>query len=138
MADRDPQIDPAAGAISAEGDSAPGDGETIKRSLSDDLFDLLDDGRTYAEAELQFQKTRAVFALKMGRKAAGYTAAALLILHLAVVALAIGAIFALAPLLTAWGATALVVGVLVVAALILALFARRYFARLGKAFGEDS
>ncbi|WP_169829108.1 phage holin family protein [Tsuneonella mangrovi] len=135
MAEQDPQFDLPTGDEPAVESRLQED--ATERSLSDDLFDLLDDGKTYAEAELQFQKTRATFALDMGRKGAGFALAALLILHLAVVTLAIGSVFALAPLLTPWGATAVVVCVLVVAAVVFGLLAKRYFARLGKAFGDE-
>jgi hypothetical protein len=62
--------------------------------------------------------------------------AALLLVHLALVALAFGLIIALAPLITAWGATALVVGVLLVAGLVLGLAAKKRFAGMSSAFNE--
>lgn len=108
------------------------------RSLADDILDLIDDGKTYAQAELQFQKTRAAFAVDKGRKGAAFAISALLLLHLAVVTLAIGAVIALSPTLTPWGATATVVGVLLVVAVAMGLAARHYFARLGEAFGDGN
>ena len=62
--------------------------------------------------------------------------AALALVHLALVALVVGLVFALSPLLTAWGATGLVVGVLSIAAVVLALAAKKRFGALSSAFGE--
>ena len=42
------------------------DGED--RSLTDDIVALLDDGKTYVESELQYQKTRAAFASPRGER----------------------------------------------------------------------
>lgn len=87
-------------------------------TLGDDLRQLIDDGRALAEAELAWQKSRAAFA---GSQAGGIAAFLLLAAALgfcALMALTFGLVLALAPLLTAWGATALVAGGLLVAALI--------------------
>ena len=105
-------------------------------SLAEDVRALLDDGKTYLEAELQFQKSRAAFAADKGRSGLVYGIAALALVHLALVALVVGLVFALSPLLTAWGATGLVVGVLSIAAVVLALAAKKRFGALSSAFGE--
>ena len=57
--------------------------------------------------------------------------------NLALIGLMVGMILALTPLITAWGATALVVGVLLVAGVVLALAAKKRFAGLGRAIRED-
>jgi hypothetical protein len=105
-------------------------------SLSDDLFALIDDGKTYVEAEIQYQRTRVAFAFDRGRSGAIFAIAAFAVLHLALVALVVGGVIALTPMIGAWGATALVVGLLVAAGVILALAARRRFARLATAYRE--
>ena len=103
-------------------------------SLTEDISALFEDGRTMVEAEIQFQKTRAAFALDRGRSGAIYGVAALALLHLALVGLVVGLVIALTPLITAWGATALVVGVLVVAGAALGLAAKRRFTSLARGF----
>ena len=130
MSEQDPGFDDPDAAVS-EGASAPPD-----LSLSDDIKALIEDGKTYVEAELQFQRSRAALIADRGRSGAIYGVAALLLVHLALVALAFGLIIALAPLITAWGATALVVGVLLVAGLVLGLAAKKRFAGMSSAFNE--
>lgn len=89
------------------------------RSLSDDLLALLDDGRTYAEAEVRFQRSRIAFTAERAKGAALYGFAAFGVLHLALIALTVGVVIALAPLVGAWAATAIVAAVLVVIGLFL-------------------
>lgn len=109
-----------------------------ERSLTDDLVALLDDGKTYVEAEAQYQKTRAAFALDKGKAGALYGVVAFALLHLALVALVVGSVIALIPVLGAWGATALVVGLLALAGIGFALAARGRFRRLAEAYRETS
>lgn len=130
MNTHDPDFRYADEALS-EGVTAPEHG-----SLTDDIVALLDDGRTMVEAEIQFQKTRAAFALDRGRSGAMYGIAALGLIHLALVALVVGLVIALTPLIGPWGATAIVVGVLAVAGVVLAMTARRRFQRLAAAYSE--
>lgn len=105
-------------------------------SLTDDLAAIIDDGRTYVEAEMAFQKSRLAFAADRGKSGALYGVCAFAVLHLALVAMVFGAIIALTPLLTAWGATALVVALLVVSGVVLAMQARKRFSRLIEAYAE--
>lgn len=104
-------------------------------SLTDDIRALIDDGKTYVEAELQFQKSRAAFVADRGRSGAIFAVGALLLLHLALITLAVGAVYALAPAIGRWGATGAVVGVLVIGGVILGLTAKRRFRALSTAFG---
>jgi predicted RND superfamily exporter protein len=83
-------------------------------SLRDDITALVDDARTYAEAEIAFQKTRASLAGKKAGRVLVLLVLALVLLHIALIALAVGAVIALAPLVTIWGAIAIVVGVLLI------------------------
>lgn len=105
-------------------------------SLTEDIAALIEDGRTYAEAEMAYQKTRISFSAEKGRKGALFGVFALFLLHLALIALVVGLLIALSPVLTPLGATALVTGVLVVVALLLALQARKHFAAISDAFKE--
>lgn len=107
-----------------------------ERSLTDDLVALLDDGKTYVEAEVRFQKTRAAFAFDRGKAGAFYGIVAFALLHLALVALVVGTVIALIPAIGAWAATALVAAVLIVAGGGCALAAKRRFERLGEAYRE--
>ena len=107
------------GVPAIEDDKAPADGaEQDLRSLRDDVEALIEDGKTYLETELVYQKTRAAFVADRAKGAVIYGAVAILLGFLALIGLTVGLILALTPLLTAWGASALVVGLLIVGALI--------------------
>ncbi len=111
--------------------------EPFDESLTEEFAALIDDGRTYAEAELAFQKTRASLA---GRKIGGAIAfgiLALIFLHLALIALAVGLVIALEPLVTIWGAIAIVVGLLLVGVVVLVLKARNNAMGLAELFKTD-
>lgn len=112
--------------------------DAAERSLTDDLTALLDDGKTYLQAELQYQKTRASFALTEGRQGALFGIVAVVVLHLALVALVVGALIALGTEIGPWGATAVVVGLLIVAGVIFGILAKRHFAKLSRAFAETN
>jgi hypothetical protein len=92
--------------------------------LIEEVSNLFDDGVTYARAEAAFQKTRAKLAGKGIGVAAGALAVALILLHIALLALAVGLVIALAPLVTIWGAIAIVVGAILIGAALLAMKAR--------------
>ena len=79
------------------------------RSLIDDVEVLLEDGKTYLEAELNFQKTRALFAGDRAKGVALYALLGVMFAWMALIGLTIGLIFALTPSLGGWGATAVVV-----------------------------
>jgi hypothetical protein len=106
------------------------------RSLRDDVEALIDDGKTYLEAELNYQKTRAAFVADRARAAVMLFAAAALLGFLALIGVTVGLIIALSPLLTPWGASALVVGLLVVATLLAARAAAARWNRLMAAIQE--
>lgn len=105
-------------------------------SLVEDVRHLVDDGRTYLEAELQYQKSRAALIVARGRSGAVYGVIALVLAHVALLGLVIGLIFALTPLITALGATALVVGSLLAIASVFGLRAKRRFASISAALDE--
>jgi hypothetical protein len=105
----------------AQADTAGDDEAAENRSLIDDVEVLIEDGKTYLEAEFNFQKTRALFAGERAKGVALYGLVAIAFAWMALIGLTIGAIFALTPTLGGWGATAVVV----VAWLILAAIALR-------------
>ena len=108
------------------------------RSLREDVEALIEDGKTYLQTELVFQKTRAAFVADRAKGAVVFGAVAVLLAFLALIGLTVGLIIALTPLLTAWGASALVVGLLIVAALIAAKAASGRWARLMHAIQDDA
>lgn len=87
-----------------------------QRSLFDDFEALLEDARTYFDAELTYQKTRAGFVANRFKKTVAFGVVGAFFAVLATIGLTVGLIIALTPLITAWGATAVVVlGLLLVA-----------------------
>jgi hypothetical protein len=108
-ADTDPAPPPPPPPHNATAADEAGTGFT---ELRDDVTALVEDARTYAVAEIAFQKTRAGLAGKHAGRAAVLLVLALVLLHIALIALAVGAVIALAPLVTIWGAIGIVVGVM--------------------------
>lgn len=108
-------------------------------SLADDVSALIEDGKTYIDAELAFQKSRAGYAGNQTKQSVIYAMGALAFLHLALIGLVIGLIMAIEPYLTAFGATAVVVGVLLIGAAIFGRLAGKRLKALGNAFasGDD-
>ncbi|MXP25113.1 hypothetical protein GRI39_03505 [Altererythrobacter indicus] len=86
------------------------DPEADTHPIRDDLTALIDDGLTFLEAELNFQKTRLSFVVDCIKKTAIFGVAAIFLAILAAIGLTIGLIMCLTPYITAWGATAVVVG----------------------------
>lgn len=113
-------------------------GDPAERSLIQDLRLLAADARTLAEAEVAYQKSRAsAFGSGLG-KIAGLGAVAVLFAFLAAMALVVGLVFALSPILTAWGATAVVTLALLALALVMALWARSSWGKLSTLLDEGS
>lgn len=111
--------------------------DPFDESITEELSALIDDGRTYAEAEIAFQKTRAKFAGKNIGTAIGFVVVAIITLHIAILALAVGMVIALEPLVTIWGAIAIVVGFLLLATAFLAFKAKKRAERLKVMFGSS-
>ncbi|MEO6091582.1 MAG: phage holin family protein [Novosphingobium sp.] len=99
--------------------------EARDRSLPDDVRGLAEQARVFAQAELAYQKSRASYVGSEARTIAMLGALAACLVFFALIGLVVGLIFALAPLITAWGSTALVCGLLLLAALVCALRAKR-------------
>lgn len=106
------------------------------RSLLEDLHALYEDGKTYASAELTFQKTRAGFAGGKLKSVAIFGAGAAVVALLAAVGLTVGLILSLATLIGPLGATAVVVGLLLIVAFICARMAGKKWGELMTAFGS--
>jgi VIT1/CCC1 family predicted Fe2+/Mn2+ transporter len=107
-----------------------------ERSLVADLRALADDGRTLIEAELAYQKSRAAVAAVGARGAAGWGALALACAFFTLMAVVIGALLTLAPLIGPLGATGVVTAALLVVALVAALAARGRWRRAAAALVE--
>jgi len=106
-------------------------------SLLGDIETLVEDGKTYAAAELAYQKTRLAFAGEKAKSAAIFTGIAALFVVMAVVALVLGAVLALTPLLGALGATAAVFLALLLIAGGLVMAAKAKLRGLMRAFESD-
>ncbi len=121
----------AAGAVAAipEGEAGP-------PSLLSDVEALVADGKTYAEAELAFQKTRLLYASDKVKAAAIFTGIAAVFVVMAIVALVLGAVLALTPLIGALGATAVVFVALLICAAVLVVMAKTRIVQLIAAFEE--
>ena len=83
--------------------------DAAERSLVDDVRALVDDGRTLLEAELAYQKSRAALAGRTAKSMAGWIALALSLVFFALMALVMGLLLILAPLIGGLGATLAVV-----------------------------
>ena len=99
----------------AEADAASvTENEVFDESMIDEVSALIDDGRPYAEAEIAYQKSRAKLAGRSIAVATGALVLGVVLLHIAFLALAVGLVIALTPLVTVWGAIAIVVGGLLI------------------------
>ena len=92
---------------------------SARPSLADDLLALFEDGKTYAEAELAYQKSRAGYTANRIKGALGLGFAAFGVLHLALIALTVGIVIALTPLVGPWLATAIVTVALIITGIVL-------------------
>ncbi len=101
-----------------------------------DVDALIADGKTYLEAELTFQKTRAGFTADRLKWVAFYGAGAFALLHLALIALTVGLVIALTPLTGPWIATGIVVALLLAGTLVFVLRLRGKLADISSVF-ED-
>lgn len=98
-------------------DEQPLDDGARERSLIGDLRQLAGDARRLAEAEVAYQRSRAVFAGQELKAIVVLTLLAAGMVFIAIIALTFGLVLALTPHLTAWGATGVVVSGLILATL---------------------
>lgn len=96
------------------------DDPAAERSLVEDVLALVDDGKMLAEAEIDFQKKRAVYVAGQAKGITVLFVAAAVFGFLALIALTVGLVMALGPIITFWGSTAVVTGLWGILALILA------------------
>ena len=106
------------------------------RSLIDDVEVLIEDGRTYLEAELNYQKTRGLFVADRAGQVAAFGVAGLVFALMALVALTVGLVIALTPPLGVWGATGVVVIVWLLVAVIAFTVAAGRWRQLMQSFGS--
>ncbi|WP_375289788.1 phage holin family protein [Qipengyuania sp.] len=109
-----------------------------RHSLIDDVEALFEDGKTYLEAEVAFQKSRAGFAGNRLKFAAVYGAMAFGFLHLALIALTVGIVIALTPVVGPWLATAIVVLALLIGGVIMIIKLRGKVNDIRQAFSDHS
>ncbi len=106
-------------------------------SIVEEIGNLIDDAGNYAQAEIAFQKSRAKFAGRTVGVALLQVVLAIILLHIAFLALAVGLVIALTPVVTVWGAIAIVFGGLLVIVAILLLMAKRRGQQLGALFSSE-
>ena len=94
-----------------------------ERSLVSDLRDLVDHGRDFVESEIELQKARAAYVASGAPTIAILAVAAGLLVFFAFVALTVGLVIALAPLMSGLGAAAAVFAAFLIVAFLLAKLA---------------
>lgn len=115
----------------------PHEAEADKPGLVEQLHGLYTDGRELIDAEISFQKARAAAAGRQVRAMAALVFVGLVLISCALIALVVGTMIALIPLIGEWGAMgATVLGSLVLAALAFWLAVRR-ISRIGALFASD-
>ncbi len=107
------------------------------RVLAEDIGALANDALNYFDAEIAFQKTRARLAGNRLVTAIALGIVALVLVLLAAVGLTIGLLIALIPVVTAWGATAIVVAILLLLAWLCVRGAQRAMGSIKRAFAKD-
>jgi uncharacterized membrane protein YqjE len=105
------------------------------RSLIDDVEVLIEDGKTYLEAELNYQKTRALFVGDRAKQVVLFGLVGFVFAWMALIALTVGLVIALTPSLSAWGATAVVVIVWLLIAVVAVSVAGAKWRQIGKSLG---
>ena len=129
--------DPLPEELQKDDDETGAEDSASDRSLVDDIGALIEDGQTYVEAELAYQKTRAALIADRGKRGAVFGLVAFAFLNSALIALVVGLVLTLAPAITPLGATATVVGLLLLGAALFGLQARKRFRTMSKVFREE-
>lgn len=120
---------------SADSPAAPAAGPSS--SLRDDVKALAQDGRTYLQAELAYQKSRAAYSAQEGKAGAVNGAIAAACAHMTGVALVVGLLLALGSEIGPWWALVVVTGIFAAAAAIFGLKAKGRFSRIANTFGGE-
>lgn len=113
-------------------------GSPAERSLVDDVRQLIDDGKTYVEAELAYQSTRAQFVVDHISQAALKGLIGAVFLLIALITLSVGVLIALQARVGIWVAIAIVVAFWAVAAAILFQRMFRGFRQIKSAIGATA
>jgi hypothetical protein len=106
-------------------------------TLAQDMRLLASQVRTFAEAEMAFQKARAVYVGGQARTIAMLGVVAATLVFFAAMAAVLGTVIALGPVLGLWGATGAVTLGLLAIALICALIAMVRAKRVKSVLGEN-
>ena len=114
------------------------DADEPVHSLTDDITALFADGKTYVQAELAFQKSRTSYVANRVKGAVVLALGAFGVLHLALIAVTVGLVLALIPLVGPWFATAIVTIVLIVIGLVLVRRLKRRIDEIRSAFDENN
>lgn len=120
------------------GEASPAPPPAYEESLVEELGAVIDDAKNYAAAELAFQKTRGKLLGKSVGIALGAVVLAIILLHLALIAMAVGFVIALEPLVTIWGAIAIVVGVMLLGVAALGYLAYSNGRLIAEMFASDA
>lgn len=136
---RPEQQDEYAGSAASEPfDSGPPEAEAPVRSLLGDIQALIDDAQTWFDAEVSYQKSRAGYVAGRIKLLVGLGLGVLFFVVMALFGLTVGLLIALTPLITAWGATAVVVGLLLIGALVMVRKAAGVWRSMMRALDEKA
>ncbi|MCC6925886.1 phage holin family protein [Novosphingobium sp.] len=116
---------------------APDADDAAERSLVDDLRQMVDDGRTLVEAELAYQKSRALVAGQGAKGIVGWGALALVLVFFALMALVMGLLLALSELVGGWLAMVIVVLGLLLAAGLAGMAAGKRWERMSRQLSDS-
>ena len=105
-------------------------------SLGDDLRALVAEARAAFDSEFAYQSARAGLAGKIIARIAGLAALALALVFFVLMALVVGLLLALAPVLSAWGALGVVVAGLLVLTALAGLGVKAGVRRLKRVLGK--
>lgn len=115
----------------------PSTSGAAERSLVEDIKDLASDGRTFLEAELAYQKSRAAVAGAGAKGIAGWASLALALVFFALMALVLGVLLGIAEFIGIWAATGATVLVVLSAAGLAGLAANRRWQRMRAALLDE-
>lgn len=115
----------------------PSTSGAAERSLVEDIKDLASDGRTFLEAELAYQKSRAAVAGAGAKGIAGWASLALALVFFALMALVLGVLLGIAAVIGIWAATGVTVLLVLAAAGLAGLAANRRWQRMRAALFDE-
>ncbi|MDE1915963.1 MAG: phage holin family protein [Sphingomonadales bacterium] len=118
-------------------ENGPDDGQKSPIALTSEIESLIAAVRAAISSEVAFQRARAVLASKLAGRIAGLAALALALVFFFLMALVVGLLLALAPLLGTWQALGIVVAGLVLCLMLAVWGAMRGWKKLKRIlFGE--